>query len=109
MAEMPKTTDVQEAMKKQIGELRREMNKINRQLADRAGELSEEASGWYEGASERATRAAGQLRAGAQTVSETVQQNPGTISSALVLGGIIGFAVGFLAGQVNGDNNRRWY
>lgn len=109
MAESPKAADIQEAMRKQITELRREMSRINKQLAARAEEVSEEASGWYEDASDRASRTAGQLRARAQTVSETVQQNPGTVSSALLLGGVIGFAVGFLAGQVGGDNNRRWY
>lgn len=108
MAETPKAEDIQEAMKKQIADLRREMNRINKTLAQRAEEAADEASGWYGAAADGASRAARQLRTGAQSVSETVQNNPGTVSSALVLGGVVGFVLGMLAGQA-GTNNRRWY
>lgn len=108
MAETPKAEDIQEAMKKQIADLRREMNRINKTLAQRAEEAAEEAGGWYDAAAGSASRAARQLRTGAQSVSETVQNNPGTVSSALVLGGVAGFLIGMLVGQA-GSNNRRWY
>ncbi|ODT27772.1 MAG: hypothetical protein ABS35_09330 [Kaistia sp. SCN 65-12] len=109
MAETPKSDDIQEAMKKQIAELRREMNRINKTLAERAEEMAEEASGWVESASDSAARAARQLRQKAQSVSETVQENPGTISSALMLGGVVGFALGMLIGQSASSHHRRWY
>lgn len=109
MVDTPKADDIQEAMKKQIAELRREMNKINKSLAARAEEVSEEAASWVSSASDSASRAAQQLRNKAQTVSEAVQENPGTVSSALVLGGILGFAIGLLAGQASSSHDRRWY
>lgn len=109
MADMPKADELQEAMKKQIAELRREMNKINKTLAERAEEAAEQASGWMESASDGASRAARQLRAKAQTVSETVQENPGTVSSALALGGIVGFVLGMLVAQSASTRDRRWY
>ncbi len=109
MVDTPKADDIQEAMKKQIAELRREMNKINKALAARAEEVSQEASGWYSSASDGASCAARQLRNTAQSVSETVQENPGTVSSALVLGGMLGFVLGMLAGQASSSQHRRWY
>ncbi|SFP35263.1 hypothetical protein SAMN03159463_04063 [Mesorhizobium sp. NFR06] len=89
------------AMKKQIADLKREVSRLNRALADQA----EEAQGWYQsaterasslysGASGRASRAARQLRSQAHSVSETVQQNPGTISTAFMFGGVVGVLIG---------------
>jgi hypothetical protein len=108
--ETPKisTREAQEALEKQVASLKREISKIKRTLADRAEEAVEEAGGWYGSATERAARAAQQLRSQAQTVSETVQQNPGTISSAFVLGGITGLLIGLLLGQTQ-ERDRRWF
>jgi chromosome segregation ATPase len=98
------TNEAQEAMKKQIAELRREITKINRTLSDQA----EEAQGWYDSAADRASRAARQLRNQAHTVSETVQQNPGTISSAMVLGGVFGVLLGIVIAK-SSEPERRWF
>lgn len=108
MADTAKAEDVQDALKKQIADLRREMTKINKTLAERAEEAADQASGWYEAASDRASRTARHLKSGAQSVSETVQRNPGTVSSALVLGGAIGLLVGMAIGQ-SGSRDREWY
>jgi Mg2+ and Co2+ transporter CorA len=96
--------EAQDAMKKQIAELRREISKINRTLSDQA----EEAQGWYDSAAERASRAARQLRSQAHTVSETVQQNPGTVSSAMVLGGVLGVLLGIAIAK-SSEPERRWF
>jgi chromosome segregation ATPase len=96
--------EAQEAMKKQIAELRREITKINRTLSDQA----EEAQGWYDSAADRASRAARQLRSQAHTVSETVQQNPGAISSAMVLGGMLGVLLGIAIAR-SSEPERRWF
>jgi hypothetical protein len=109
MVDTPKADDIQEAMKKQIAELRREMNKITKTLSERAGDVAEEASDLYDSASDGASRVTRQLREKAQTVSETVQQNPGTVSTALALGDILGFVVGMLVGQSSNSHSRRWY
>jgi ElaB/YqjD/DUF883 family membrane-anchored ribosome-binding protein len=109
MADTSNAGDVQDAMKKQIAELRREMNKINKVLTERAEDVAEQASGWYDSASDGASRAARQLKAKAHTVSETVQENPGTVSTALALGGAIGFVLGMLVAQSSGSSSRRWY
>lgn len=99
-------------MKKQIAELRREVSRLNRALAEQAEDAVEtahgwydsaadQASGWYDSAADRASRAARQLRSQAQSVrgqaqsvSETVRQNPGTISTAMTLGGLVGVLIG---------------
>lgn len=95
----------EEAMKKQITELRREVSRLNRALAEQAEDAVETAHGWYDSVADRASglygsatgrasRAARQLRTQAHSVSETVQQNPGTISTAMMMGGLLGVLVG---------------
>jgi F0F1-type ATP synthase assembly protein I len=87
--------ETQEALEKQVAELRREFAKINKMLIDRSKE------------------AAGQVNAlptQAQSVSEVVRANPGTLSSAMIVGILIGFAVGFVVGQSQVTGSRhRWY
>ncbi|RRH94995.1 hypothetical protein EH240_26025 [Mesorhizobium tamadayense] len=89
-------------MKKQIAELKREVTRLNRMLSDQAEETAhgwyqsatDRASGLYSGATARASRAAKQLRSQAHSVSETVQHNPGTFSTAVAMGGLVGVAIG---------------
>ena len=89
--------------------MRREIAKINKALADRAEEAIDQANGWYSDATERASRATQALRAQAQSVSETVKENPGTLSTAMIVGGVVGFVLGFVVSQSTEDRNRRWY
>jgi len=97
--------EAQEAMEKQIAQMKREILKINRQLAERA----EEAGDWLSSATESASRATQALRGQAQSVSEAVRTNPGTVSSAMLLGGMIGFLLGCLVSQTSSDTRRSWY
>lgn len=129
-------------MKKQIAELKREVNRLNRALSEQAEEAVEAAQGWYQGAAgrasdlyngaadrasdlysgasdrasdlysgatERATRTARQLRGQAQSVSETVQQNPGTFSTAMLIGGLFGVLVGMAIGRSSSDPEPEWF
>ncbi|PWK69938.1 hypothetical protein [Aminobacter sp. AP02] len=107
----PKTTrrGSQEALEKQVEQMRREITKINKALAERAEEAIDQANGWYSGAAERASKATQTLRAQAQSVSETVKENPGTLSTAMIVGGMIGFVLGYVVGQSSEDRYRRWY
>lgn len=109
MAE-PKTTadDVNEAMEKQIADLKRQISKINKTLSERAEEAAEEAQGWYDSASSRASRAASALRSQAQTVSDVAQENPVTVSTAALAIGLVGFMVGLAVGQSSASSNRYW-
>jgi ElaB/YqjD/DUF883 family membrane-anchored ribosome-binding protein len=110
-------------MKKQIAELKREVNRLNRALSEQAEEASETARRWYRSAtdrasnlysdaSDRASRAASQLRTQAQSVSETVQQNPGTFSTAMLIGGLVGLLAGMAISR-DADSEpdwlRRWH
>lgn len=107
----PKMTqrESQEVLEKQVAQMRREIAKINKALADRAEEAMDQASGWYSGATERASRATQALRSQAQSVSEQVKENPGTLSTAMVVGGLIGFALGMVVGQSTANRHRHWY
>lgn len=99
------TNEAQEVLEKQIAALKREINKINRSLADRADDIAEQTNGFLDLASDRAARAAQELRSRAHSVSETVKGNPGTVSTAMIIGGAVGLLVGLLVGQA--DNRRR--
>jgi ElaB/YqjD/DUF883 family membrane-anchored ribosome-binding protein len=100
--------DAINTMQKQIGQMRREISSLKRLLADQAEEVVEDAEGWFETASEGAVRATRAVRAQAQTVSGVVQENPGTVSSALFVGGIIGLLVGMALGRTE-PAPHRWY
>ncbi len=45
---------------------------------------------------------------GAQAVVTPVRENPGVVSSALIMGGIIGFLIGLAVGQSE-ERSRHWY
>ena len=108
------------AMKKQIAGLKREVSRLNRMLSDQAEEMAhgwyqsaaDQASGLFSGASDRASRAARQLRSQAHSVSETVQRNPGTISTAVAIGGLFGVLIGLAvarSSQLEPDWFHRWH
>ncbi|RWA61042.1 MAG: hypothetical protein E5V17_02605 [Mesorhizobium sp.] len=106
----PKMTqrEAQEALEKQVAQLKREINKINRTLSERAEEALEEANGWYDSAADRASRTAQALRSRAQSVSGVVQENPGTVSTAFVLGGMIGLMLGLILTGADDPRRGRW-
>jgi len=101
--------DIQDALEKQIAQLKREITKINKTLSDRAEEAAETASGWYDTASDKASRAAQQLRSQAQTVSETVKENRGTVSASLLVGGAIGLLLGMALSRSDTNHSQRWW
>jgi ElaB/YqjD/DUF883 family membrane-anchored ribosome-binding protein len=45
---------------------------------------------------------------GAQAVVTPVRENPGVVTSAFVLGGVIGFLIGLAVGQSD-HRSRHWY
>jgi hypothetical protein len=97
-----------EAMEKQIAQLRREIGKINRTLAEQAEAAGDEVGGWYASAADRASRAVSTLGNQARGVTGAVRENPGTVSTALLLGGVLGLIAGLLINQQDlGD--RRWF
>lgn len=107
-------------MRKQVAELKREVNRLNRALSEQVEEATEaaqgwyqnasdRASGWYNGATDRASRAARQLRSQAQGVSDTVQQNPGTVSTAVALGGLLGVLVGMALARSSQPDPSDWF
>lgn len=106
-AETP-ADNVREMLEKQIAALRRDITKINKTLAERAEEAVEEASGWYDTAAEKTSRAAQQVKSQAQSVSRTVKKNPGIVSSAMFLGATVGVMIGLAIGYLN-DKDQRWF
>jgi len=96
-----KTTDDLAA---ETAELRREIARLKAAIAERAQDVVEGVEGLYDSAAEQASRATQALREQAGVVRD----NPGTISSAFVLGGIVGVLLG-LALSASEPASRRWY
>ena len=103
----PTQREAQEALEKQVAQLKREISKINRALAERAEEVAEEATGWYDSAADRVGRTAQAFRTGAQSVSGAVH-NPGTVSTAFILGTALGLLLG-LTLSATGPSRDRWF
>ncbi|MCX8570787.1 hypothetical protein [Aminobacter sp. MET-1] len=102
--------EAQVALEKQVAQMKRDIERINRTLAEQAEQATGAAAGWLSSANERASRTTQTLREQAQTVSQAVKTNPGTVSSAMIVGGLIGFMLGCLATQMNsGRNQHDWY
>lgn len=97
------------AMEKQIAELKHEIARIDDMLAEQAGHVAREARGWYNSASHRATKVTRALGNRAHSVSEAVKGNPGTVSSAMVLGAIAGFVVGMVLGRTPVRRRDHWW
>ncbi|WP_136068300.1 hypothetical protein [Aquamicrobium sp. LC103] len=93
------------ALEKQVAQMKREIASLNKQLTKRA----DETNGWYDSAVSGSARATKELRAQAQTISEAVRDNPGTVSSAMFLGGVVGFILGCVFSQATSDTHRRWH
>ncbi|BCH33542.1 hypothetical protein MesoLjLc_54720 [Mesorhizobium sp. L-8-10] len=97
------------AMEKQIAELQHEIARIDDMLAEQAGHVAREAHGWYNSASRRATKVTRALGNRAHSVSEAVKDNPGTVSSAMMLGAVAGFMVGMVLGHTPNRRRDHWW
>ena len=99
-----KTDRTVDDLTEETDELRREIARLKAAIAERAQDVVEGVEGLYDSAAEQAARAGQTLRAQAGVVRD----NPGTISSAFVLGGIVGVLLG-LALSSSEPAPRRWY
>jgi ElaB/YqjD/DUF883 family membrane-anchored ribosome-binding protein len=109
MADMPehaaRPENSQADLQRQIEDLRSDVAKMRDSISAILEDASERASDLYDGAARTATWAGSRLKDQAHSISETVQENPAAISSAFVLGGIVGLFIGMAFGQA--DRHRR--
>ncbi len=91
-----KTTGTGDDLEQQIAELKRELGNLRAALAGRAQDV-------VGGAAEQASRAAQGLR----TQAGIVRDNPGTVSTAFIIGGIVGLLCGLT--MRDSEPPRRWY
>jgi ElaB/YqjD/DUF883 family membrane-anchored ribosome-binding protein len=98
------TVKADDDLKRQIVELKRELGNLRAAIAERTQDVIGGVEGIYDSAAEKASRATQAVRAQAGVVRD----NPGTVTSAFVLGGIIGLLLGMALGRSE-PASRRWY
>lgn len=106
MADTPNFDEARKELEKQIADLRAEVESLTDTISDRA-------QGLYSEASRQARGAAKQVRNQAYLVSEAARENPGTAATVLSSAGILGFLIGLAVGHAMSANDhssyRRWY
>ena len=88
-------------------ELDLEMDDLRREFANLKAAIGQRADAIYEGAADKAARATQALKSQAQSVGEAVRDNPGTVSSAFVFGGLVGLLIGLAISEA--ETKRHWY
>jgi hypothetical protein len=94
------TTGSDDDLARQMDELKRELGNLKAAIAERAQDVVGGVEGLYDSASEQASRATQALRAQAGVVRD----NPGTVSTAFIVGLLFGLALGG-----SEPPPRRWY
>lgn len=108
MAEDKNAEEIQQAVEKQIAELRNELKRISKTVADRSSEWKDRAEDAVDDASGRFRQAAQTVRERGQVVAEAVRENPGTATTLFGTAGVIGFLIGLAVGCAASSNRRRW-
>lgn len=99
-----KKTGADDDLAQEIAKLKREMANLRAAIAERAQDVVGGVEGLYDSAAEKASRATQALRAQAGVVRD----NPGTVSSAFIVGGIVGLLFGLALGRSD-PAPHRWY
>ncbi|MGN6448544.1 MAG: DUF883 family protein [Brucella intermedia] len=103
MADEKITNDIQQALEKQIADMRSELKRLSKSLASQSGDLRERAEDALDDASGRFRNAAQAVRERGPVVAETVRENPGTATTLFGTAGIIGILIGVAIGCAISD------
>lgn len=107
MADSNLAQDTRATIEAQIIELRNEMGRLSKSLQERASDAADDAEDAFETVKARATGAAKTVRRQAHAVSEAIGENPGTAAAVLSSAGVMGLLVGFAAGYILASGSRR--
>ncbi len=103
MADDKTANDIQEALEKQIFDLRGELKRLSRSLAAQTDDLRDRASDAMDDASGRFRHAAQTVRERGHAVAETVRENPGTATTLFGTAGVLGMLIGIAIGCAISD------
>lgn len=91
----------------QTTELRDEMARLGRSIRERAAEVADDAEDTFHDMRSKANGAMKQAGRKAQMVSDAVGEHPGTAAAVLSSAGLMGMMIGFAAGYLIASNGRR--
>lgn len=106
MADMTSSRDVRDTLEAQITELRKEMERISRSLQEGASDAVSDARHTLEGARARVNGAARTAGRQAHVVSDVIGENPGTAAAVLSSAGVMGILIGLAAGYLLAGGGR---
>lgn len=111
MAATDSPEDMRKEFEKQIGELKKEIGALRKSLASRGAEIYEDTRDAAGKAYSQAKETAGDnlrlVRNQAQVVGEVVRENPGTAATVLSSAGVLGFVLGLVVGGLMAGTPRR--
>ncbi|MFG1479004.1 hypothetical protein V5F53_10105 [Xanthobacter sp. V4C-4] len=107
MTDLSSPKDVRESLEAQIADLKAEMSRISRSVQARAADAAEGARDTFEAARSRADGAARTVGRQAHAVSDVIGENPGTAAAVLSSAGVVGALVGLAAGYLLAGGLRR--
>lgn len=100
------TNDIQQALEKQIADMRAELKRLSRSLAAHSGDFRERAEEAMDDVSGRVRGAAQAMRERGHAVADTVRENPGTATTLFGTAGIIGILIGIAIGCAISSDRR---
>lgn len=102
------TADLRKELEGQIADLKKEMTKMSKTIAARASDAVDSASGAIDHVKSSANGAARTVSRQAHAVGDAIRENPGTAATVLSSAGLVGMMIGLAAGYLLAGGSRRW-
>jgi hypothetical protein len=99
--------DLRAGLESQIADLKEEVAKMSKAIAARASDAVEGASSAIDDVRSSANGAARVVSRQAHAVGGAIRENPGTAATVLSSAGLVGMAIGFVAGYLLAGGSKR--
>ncbi len=106
MADDKISNDIQEALERQVADMRTELKRLSRSLSQRSENWRASAEDAVDDASGHVRNAARAMREHGHAVADTVRENPGTAGALFGTAGVLGVLIGMAIGCALSNNRR---
>ncbi len=105
MVDAPSIDEVRSGFEKQISELKKQIADINKSVGSRVRDYASDTLDSTSNESEGAIRHVGRQ---ARAVAGAIKENPGTAATVLSSAGVVGFLLGAVVGHILAQDSWRW-